>query len=279
MPRIRNIKPVFFDSPSTAKADLACRLLYQALWCWADDSGHGTCNLKELEAFAFPHDAIRDLPRRKCGSPACICGISGAVWRNFAEILHETAQAYDLVLYIVRRRRYYLIPAFKDHQSKYWRAETAFPEPEEGSIWDLTSEYGPFRSQTCDSSPEFPEHSRGNSAASSGNSPLDRDRDRDRDKDSCATKLRDPAPPKRFVEFWAAYPRRRDRRKAEKAFAAALKRATADTIIAGAQRYAEDPNREDTYTKYAEGWLNGDGWLDEPLPSRNGATLIDWESL
>lgn len=86
---------------------------------------------------------------------------------------------------------------------------------------------------------------------------------------TCATKLRD-RPPLRFDEFWIAYPRRRDRRKAERAFAAALKRADADTIIAGARRYATDPNRDDQFTKYAEGWLNGDGWLDEPLPPRNG---------
>jgi hypothetical protein len=76
--------------------------------------------------------------------------------------------------------------------------------------------------------------------------------------------------PARFEEFWEAYPRRRDRRKAEKAFVNAMKRADADTIIAGANRYALDPNRVEQFTKYAEGWLNGDGWMDEPLPPRNG---------
>jgi hypothetical protein len=50
-----------------------------------------------------------------------------------------------------------------------------------------------------------------------------------------------------------------------------LKRADADTIIAGADRYAQDPNRQEQYTKYAEGWLNGDGWLDEPLPRSGNA--------
>lgn len=84
-----------------------------------------------------------------------------------------------------------------------------------------------------------------------------------------------PTPPPRFDDFWETYPRRRDRRKAEKAFTAALKRADPDTIIDGAVRYATDPNREDQFTKYAEGWLNGDGWLDEPLPPRhrNGAPI------
>ena len=39
-------------------------------------------------------------------------------------------------------------------------------------------------------------------------------------------------------------------------------------IIAGAIRYRDDPNRLPEFTKYAEGWLNGDGWEDEPLPVR-----------
>ena len=39
-------------------------------------------------------------------------------------------------------------------------------------------------------------------------------------------------------------------------------------ILAGAIRYRDDPNRVDQFTKYAEGWLNADGWEDEPLPPR-----------
>jgi hypothetical protein len=76
-----------------------------------------------------------------------------------------------------------------------------------------------------------------------------------------------------FGEFWEVYPRHRDKRKAFRAWRNAVARlgATADAraaIIAGAIRYRDDPNRLDEFTKYAEGWLNGDGWEDEPLPSR-----------
>ena len=76
-----------------------------------------------------------------------------------------------------------------------------------------------------------------------------------------------------FDEFWEVYPRHRDKRKAFKAWRNAVARlgATADArgaIIAGAIRYRDDPNRLDEFTKYAEGWLNGDGWEDEPLPAR-----------
>jgi predicted RNA-binding Zn-ribbon protein involved in translation (DUF1610 family) len=81
-----------------------------------------------------------------------------------------------------------------------------------------------------------------------------------------------------FEAFWAIYPRHRDKRKAFRAWRNAVARigattgATGATAMAqledGAARYRDDPNRVDEFTKYAEGWLNGDGWEDEPLPVR-----------
>jgi len=70
------------------------------------------------------------------------------------------------------------------------------------------------------------------------------------------------------LEFWNVYPLKRDKRKALLAWRNAIARATATVILQGARRYREDPNRVDGFTKYAEGWLNGDGWEDEPLPAR-----------
>ena len=76
--------------------------------------------------------------------------------------------------------------------------------------------------------------------------------------------------PKYFSNFYAAYPRHVGRRAAERAFAAALKRAPAGTIIAGAKRLADDPNLpEPTFIPYPATWLNRDGWEDEPLPARD----------
>lgn len=74
-----------------------------------------------------------------------------------------------------------------------------------------------------------------------------------------------------FDEFWAAYPRHDERRRAQVAFARAIKRAPdIATIIDGARKYAADPNRLPQYTKQAPTWLNGDCWNDPPLPSRTG---------
>lgn len=136
MPRIRNIKPEFWDSPSTARADLAVRLTFIAMWNWADDSGHGTANLKELEAFCFPNDDVRNLPRRTSGDSA---RDSGALWPNFAEVLHEVAEAYGVTFYTVKGRTYYEIPSFKDHQAKHFRAQSKHPAVTEGQIVDIRS--------------------------------------------------------------------------------------------------------------------------------------------
>ena len=71
----------------------------------------------------------------------------------------------------------------------------------------------------------------------------------------------------RFAEFWAAFPVRKDKAQAIRAFAAAVKRDDPDAIIDGAHRYADELRRPDApKPKYAQGWLNGDRWTDEPAP-------------
>ena len=66
-----------------------------------------------------------------------------------------------------------------------------------------------------------------------------------------------------FADFWEVYPRKLDKGKAERAFKTALKKATADQIIAGAIRYRDDPNRKPDFTKYPATWLNAEAWENE----------------
>lgn len=77
-----------------------------------------------------------------------------------------------------------------------------------------------------------------------------------------------PAYPDDFETFWRTYPRRTGKREAFRAWKDALKRESADVIIAGAKRYAADPNRSDEFTKHPAPWLKGDRWADDPLPAR-----------
>lgn len=239
MSRIRAIKPEFWSSPSLPP-DPWARLLFMAMWNWADDNGIGTANPRELLGFAFPNDehlTVADVRR----------------------MLVEITRGLGVKFYTVAGRPYYAIPTWEQHQKFDRRSKGKFPGPEEAETWLYQDELND--STGARGNPTSPRRDSVAGTGEQGNRGTG-------EVETCAAPQRDTDPP-RFEEFWQAYPRRRDRRKAVKAFTAAVKRASADQIIDGARRYAEDPNRQEQYTKYPEGWLNGDGWMDEPLPSRN----------
>jgi hypothetical protein len=77
-----------------------------------------------------------------------------------------------------------------------------------------------------------------------------------------------------FDEFWRIYPRREGKQAARKAFSKAVtaKGASVAVVMAGAQRYATDPNlpSESQYIPYPQKWLNEGRWQDDPLPPRLG---------
>lgn len=73
-----------------------------------------------------------------------------------------------------------------------------------------------------------------------------------------------------FARFWAAYPRGHGKGAARKAWPKAVRIAgDAEVIVAGAERFAVDPNRSDEYTPHASTWLNAERWSDPPLPARS----------
>lgn len=80
-----------------------------------------------------------------------------------------------------------------------------------------------------------------------------------------------------FDAFFEVYPRKDDPKKAWGAWQTAVKAVNPEhqadliaEIIAGAERYRDDPNRSDQYTKLATTWLNAGSWANGPLPARNG---------
>jgi hypothetical protein len=81
-----------------------------------------------------------------------------------------------------------------------------------------------------------------------------------------------------FEEFWKVYPKRADKPLARRSFEKALERADFQTIMDGAIRHRDDPNREDQFTKNPSTWLRADAWNNPMLPgSKKAATkrLID----
>jgi hypothetical protein len=79
-----------------------------------------------------------------------------------------------------------------------------------------------------------------------------------------------PALVDRFDEFWSAFPRKVGKGQARPAWKRALGKADPDRIIAGAGRYRDDPNRDESFTAHPTTWLNGERWDDPALPPRGG---------
>lgn len=165
MARIRTIKPEFWDSPDTAKASPPARLLYIAMWNWADDWGRGTANLKEIEGFAFPNDDLNALAvlMDAAGSSAGSEGSS----EIFRRLVKEVFECFGVVYYEVRGRRYYLIPKFHDHQRTERNAKPKFPGPEDGETLEITRIWDGVKPQRRKSS-EVPPGSEGSSVLGTG---------------------------------------------------------------------------------------------------------------
>jgi hypothetical protein len=73
-----------------------------------------------------------------------------------------------------------------------------------------------------------------------------------------------------FEKFWKIYPRKVEKLAAKRALASAMKREKLEVILAGALRYANDPNLSPNkqFIAHPTTWLNGGRWDDEPLPER-----------
>lgn len=72
-----------------------------------------------------------------------------------------------------------------------------------------------------------------------------------------------------FDAFWNTYPRKEGKAAARMAWVKAVRKADVQTIMEGAARYRDDPNRESAFTAHASTWLNGERWEDDPLPNRD----------
>lgn len=72
-----------------------------------------------------------------------------------------------------------------------------------------------------------------------------------------------------FDAFWQAYPRRTAKADARKAWTRATRKAAPEVVLAGAERYAADPNLPPVeFVPHPATWLNGERWADGPLPPR-----------
>ena len=242
MARTRNIKPGFFTNDDLGECQPLARLLYAGLWCHADREGSLEDRPKKLKVDILPWDE---------------CDID--------TLLNELVKAGQIIRYEVDGVRYIAVPTFCEHQNPHVK-EPASTIPAPGKNRASTRQAGkrvdPISAGT------------GPAPVEPGLLP--------------SPNLLPPIPPKPprgrreiadeppgFSEFYDAFPRREARRSAAKAYAAALKRASAEQIRAGAERYAAQRQGQDQkFTKLPATWLNSDCWLDQPVQPQPAEGIV-----
>ena len=286
MPRIRTIKPEFWSSPGIEELEPRWRLLYIAMWQWADDFGRGTAEPRELAAFAFPREDIS----------------VGEIRRGLGGI----RRTFDVDFYYVARRPFYSIPSWSLHQKVDARSKRSrYPAPEDGEPFDPLN--GQVIGHSAASSADPAGVSADPAGVSADSTPWNRgtgeqgNRDThtpsnaDRELDDAANRGGAPggacsAEPSdrdrkrrsrystRFEEWYQHWPRKVGKREAARAFDAALKRVGFDELVDATKRHAEAWRQAGTETRFIPHpatWLRRDGWddeLDAPKNAREGAS-------
>jgi hypothetical protein len=243
--RIRTIKPEFYRSDDITALSREHRLLFIGLWSYVDDNGVGVDDFRQIAAdlFALEDDQkeVRDFVR---------------------EGLATLSRALLVSRYEVGGKRFIFITGWDKHQRIDRPGKPRYPRPVPGG-----------QPPTCEDEPESPSVAtssrdlRDGVAAGTGEQG-NRGTTKDLPRAS-------PAEPDGFAEFWDAYPKKADKRAAEKAYRAAVKRKAAPAhLLASAKRYAAvTRTTEPRFIKNPATWLNAGAYDDAPaeqLPQASG---------
>jgi hypothetical protein len=257
MARIRSLKPEFWADEDLADLPRDARLLYMGLWNLSDEHGRLRGDARYVKGQLFPYDDDLDAT-----------AIDNLLWL--------LAKAGKVQRYEAEGRSYLFLPTLSRHQ----RLEPDKVESKLPPAPVVVSESSQPKPRPDESAPDPDESASreedhallyGTGSMEHGSGSMVVSRDSVRAKPASA-----------FERFWVIYPRRTGKITARKAWDRAIKFADGAEILAGAERYRDDPNRDPQFTKHPETWLNAGCWNDEPLPPRsngmrevNGLRLSD----
>lgn len=241
MARIRTIKPEFQNSQSMGRVSRDARLTFVELWPQCDDAGRIRANSRMLASVLFPYD--EDAPKLIDG------------W------LTELENEGCIVRYRVENDEYLAIVHW-DHQKIDHPQPSKLPAPQ-------AKKRAKTKLSVREQSSKPREDSSVVRAVSSTVSGPVSDQDQGSVSEGASRNAIVRADADGFEAFWIEYPRKVAKPKASKAYAAARAKASAETILAGAQRYRREREGEDeTYTAHPASWLNAERWNDpEKAPS------------
>lgn len=295
MARIRSVKPEFWEDQELAEqTSRDARLLYIGLWNLADEHGRLRGSPQFIHGRVFPYEDDLSV-------------------EDVIELLAELARAEKIVQYRAGTGgKYIYLPNLEKHQRlEGEKVASKLPDPYAEDSERLAP-VAHTRNSPAVTNPGSAQaganesaHGANESALSYGTGsmehgawecapdeparvtpdPLIQPDTTPRPTPSTAPKARawtdkqildDP----NWIKFWDAYPLRKDRRKALRAWLNALKRgADPNILIEGARAYRDNPKRSPDYTAHPTTWLNGDRWDDEQIaaaPPRPEAKQTPW---
>ncbi|MEI7780313.1 MAG: DnaT-like ssDNA-binding domain-containing protein [Planctomycetota bacterium] len=115
------IRQGFWSSPHHP-GDPWARLLFMAMWNFADDYGVGSASTREILGYAFPND--RNISEN-----------------DLEQLLRDVGKAYGVLYYTVGGRPYYSIPSWLQHQKVPHPSKTRNPGIEDAEHWLYQDEY------------------------------------------------------------------------------------------------------------------------------------------
>ena len=236
--RIRSTKPEFWRSRRIASVDWDVRFVLKGLESYVDDNGVGKDDLELIVGDLFSRDLAREPSRT-------LKRVQVALNTLFeAGLLHRYDDEGTDLLYI-----------------SWWEDIQKINRPSAGRLRrpDGTLEYGESKIGRPDVSPHEPSRALSAGTGEQGNRGTG-------EKDSCAsTAVERESIEVEFDEWYSAWPRKKGRGQALKAYRAARKKATAADLLAAVERQTPMLTAKGLeFCPYPATWLNGERWEDEP---------------
>lgn len=262
MARIRSVKPEYWADEDLAGVTRDARLLYIGLWNLADEHGRLRGDPRYVKGQLFPYDD--DL------SPAGV-----------EEFLKELEGASKVLRYRSDGGQYLFLKNLSKHQRlEAEKVPSKLPPPpigDEGSEFSQVNgvENSVAQIRADKSARDSDESARGaeDHALLYVTGTMEHG--------ACKPSARTPRSSKPaadgsdpdFDRFWAVYPRKVEKVDARKAWKAAVKKASVETLIDAARRYAEHKRGTETqFIAQPPTWLNKERWTDEePTPDQRRA--------
>ena len=239
MARKRMIDPGIWGSEDFSKLSTLAKLVFIGLFSNADDEGRGRAKAAYIKSTLFPYDDDKEMPAT-----------------NIDKALSEIASNMSVTFYLHGENEYYSLDKWED--------------------WQVINRPTPSKI------PPFTEDSlRTHGGLTEDSLPIEKNRIEQEKKGiekniTTSPRAKEPSPKERheetFKEFWSAYPKKRSKNDALKAWLK-LKPDTAlfEKIMSAIAEFkgSHDWQREDgQFIPYPASWLRAGGWEDEPMEPR-----------